>query len=289
MPIRQFCNSISSIIRNPHINRWKAVARHLQWQYRKVVNGFPCELTISRSKVLATHKSCGVSALINSQGLYNYDNMNLLQLLLKDGGGFFDIGANIGSYTLIASEQEKAEVLSFEPHPITFQLLQENIRRNHRKNVRPFNVALGSKNTTVEMTDVPGSAMNHLCPDKTAQSVSVKCLRVDSVCCEINTAPTVVKIDIEGFEYDALVGFGERLRSIDVFFIEMNGLSNERAAGEVEIHRLLTSYRLNGPFSCDFDRRTLSPARGGGEDAIYISNLGMETLRQKKIVVQLTP
>lgn len=289
MPMRQFCNSIASILKNRHIHRGKAVVSHLRWQYRKAVNGFPCELTISASKILAQHKNCGVSALINSQGLYNYNNMKLLQLLLNDGGVFFDVGANIGSYTLIASEQEKAHVVSFEPHPVTFESLSANVRDNHRNNVTLLNVALGSANATVELTDVPGSAMNYLCSDKTARSIPVKCLRADSVCRQTHATPTVVKIDVEGFEYAVLTGFGEHLRGIEALFIEMNGLSNERSAGEEEIHRLLTEHGFAGPFSCDFDRRTLVPLSEAIEDAIYIRDPGMKALRQKEFVVKLTP
>ena len=127
MGLLQFANSLKSILGNPHINRGKGVARHLHWQYLKAFNRFPLELDISRSRIIAAHRYCGVSALIYSQRLYNYNNMRLLQMLLEDGGSFLDIGANIGSFSLIASEQEKAQVYAFEPHPDTFRLLQRNV------------------------------------------------------------------------------------------------------------------------------------------------------------------
>lgn len=283
MGFRQFTNSLNSILGNPHINRGKGIVRHLHWQYLKAFNRFPLELDISRSRIIAAHKRCGVSALIYSQHLYDYNNMKLLQLLLDDGGVFFDVGANIGSYSLIASEQETVEVVAFEPHPMTFGLLQANVQRNQRRNVRLFNVALGSGNGTMELTNVPGSAMNHRTVRKTEGSVPVQCLRADSVCQEIDRVPTVVKIDVEGFEYDVLEGFGEQLRSIETIFIEMNGLSDERSGGEKEIHRLLVANQFTGPMFCDFDRRTLTSIKRGSEDAVYIGVDGMEALRRREI------
>jgi hypothetical protein len=136
MGLRQFANSMKSILGNPHINRGEGIVRHLHWQYLKAFDRFPIELEVSRSRIIAAHKRCGVSALIYSQRLYNYNNMKLLQALLEDGGSFVDIGANIGSFTLIASEQEKARVYAFEPHPETFRLaFQRRSRTGRRRGV----------------------------------------------------------------------------------------------------------------------------------------------------------
>ena len=88
MGLLQFTNSLKCILSNPHINRREGVVKHLHWQYLKAFDRFPFEQEISRSRIVAAHKSCGVSALIYSQRLYNYNNMRLLQMLLKGGGDF---------------------------------------------------------------------------------------------------------------------------------------------------------------------------------------------------------
>lgn len=137
----------------------------------------------------------------------------------------------------------------------------------------------------MELINEPGSAMNYRTVCKTEGSVPVQCLRADSVCQEIGRVPTVVKIDVEGFEYDVLEGFGEQLRSIESIFIEMNGLSDERSGGEVEIHRLLAAYQFTWPLFCNFDCRTLTSVRTGSEDAVYIGVDGMEVLRRREIQV----
>lgn len=272
MPIMQFYRSIRSILRNTHIKRSVGVARHMRWQIRKAFNQFPVEQSISASKIVATHRRCAVSALINSQGLYNYNNMRMIQELLRSGGVFFDVGANIGSYTLIASEMSMASVLSFEPHPGTFRLLQENIALNQRDNVRCFNLALGQKEGEIWFSNEHGSAMNHILTESSGNAISVKCVPASTICKEHNLAPQYVKIDVEGFEYDVLKGFGKYLGEVDVLFIEMNGLSDARSRGRGDIEELLRPFGFIGPLYSDFDGRLLSTHRGGGcEDEIYVS------------------
>jgi FkbM family methyltransferase len=286
MGFRQFANSLKSILDNSHINRGEDVARHLHWQYLKAIDRSPFEQGISRSRIVAAHKHCGVSALIYSQRLYNYNNMRLLQMLLKDGGSFLDIGANIGSFTLIASEQEKAKVHAFEPHPDTFRQLRNNVELNRRANVDLFNIALGQSEGRIFLTDEPGSATNHIEPHENERTVAVPCNRVDTVCAQHGLHPQYVKIDVEGFEYDVLAGFGAFLNAVDLLMIEMNGLSDQRSHGQREIHALLRSNCITGPWQCDFDRKTLRRTDESGiEDSLYLSDRATDRLPQYGLIL----
>ena len=272
MGLQQFANSLHQIVTNPHIPTGRGLMRHLQWQVRKVFNLFPFEQHVSSSRIVAEHGACSVSALIFNQGLYDYNNMQFLRWLLKDGGAFFDIGANIGSYTLVASEQEKARVYSFEPHPETFRLLAANLTLNRRENVRAMDIALGSSEGTIQLTDNPGSPINHRVDGLSVKSIPVPCSRLDRYCREWGVVPQFVKLDVEGYEYDVLQGFGDYLKQVEVLLIEMNGLSEERGVDRREIHALLTASGLRGPWRCDFGRRTLYRDQGHcREDCLYLS------------------
>jgi FkbM family methyltransferase len=277
MGFQQFANSLHQIITNPHVPSGRGVTRHLQWQVRKAFDLFPFEQSISSSRIIAAHKACSVSALIYSQGLYDYDNMKFLQWLLQHGGTFFDIGANIGTYTLLASEQDRAQVLAFEPHPATFTLLSENVHLNKRKNVRLFQAALSHQEDPVYLTNVAGSPTNHILQGESSQDepsirIKVPSFRADQICEELGVVPDVVKLDVEGFEFDVLCGFGEFLKSIGVLLVEMNSLSDQRGVGRASIHRFVTSRGLKGPYRCFFDLRQLKAALDQGkEDHIYMS------------------
>ena len=277
MGVSQFANSLQQILSNPHVPSGKGFLLHMGWQYRRAFNLFPFVQHLSASRIVAAHGHCGVSALIHSQGLYDYDNMKFLQWFLQPGGTFFDIGANIGAYALLASEQEQARVYAFEPHPGTFALLSENIALNRRRNVQLFQAALGHRDHAVLLTNDPGSSTNHVIagegtPEEAAKGIQVPCFRGDRICREMGVIPDVVKMDVEGFEFDVLRGFGDDLKAIGVLFIEMNGLSDERGAGRVSIHQLLVRGGLRGPYRCRFDLRRFETAVDeSGQDHIYVN------------------
>ena len=293
MSLKQFANSIGRIWGNRHIHRGRGLVKHLQWQRRKAFNLFPFEQHISHSRIMASHRGCGVSALIHSQGLYDYNNMNLIQDLLRDGGTFVDIGANIGSYTLIGSENSGAHVHAFEPHPSTFQLLRKNIELNQRSNVTLHNMALGSSEGEVFLTDRSGSSINHIVPGtcQPGGTVAVPCHRMDTLCQSAAITPQIVKIDVEGFEYDVLLGFGDVLSSVHVLMIEMNGLADGRSHGQQEIHSLLISRGFTGPWTCRFNQRQLLPVKTlASEDSIYVSSaFRQDGLRARLTFIEAAP
>jgi FkbM family methyltransferase len=269
--LRQFANSLQTIATNPHIDRKRAVARHFSWQVRKILRQFPFEQRISESRIIAAHRDCGVSALINSQGLYNYNNMSWLKELTARGGTFFDIGANIGAFTLVASEQHSCQVLAFEPHPETFRRLERNIELNGRTNARAFNLALSNQTGDAVLTEGADSSTNRVAAPGHA-GVAIQCVRADQFCREHHVRPTLVKIDVEGFELEVLEGFGDMLGDVGVVLVEINGLSDARGAGSGRIHDLLVARGLRGPYQCEFDHRRLRQWTGNtAEDPLYVS------------------
>ncbi len=278
MGFAQLLNSFQQIVDNPYVPTGQGLLKHAHWQVRKAFNWFPFEQRLAGSRIVASHRHCGVSALINSQGLYDYNNMRLLQWLLRDGGTFFDIGANIGSYTLVASEQDSVQVVAFEPHPMTVKLLSENVHLNGRQNVTVCPLALGQRDGVVWLTDDAGSSVNHSVAQHEGRTVEVECRRVDAFCGERGMTPQYVKLDVEGFEFDVLTGFGSQLRLVELLLIECNGLSEQRSVGAQAIHELLIEHGLCGPYRCLFEKKALLAHAGvSREDAIYLR----ETIRAR--------
>src|SRR5580704_4698996 len=119
----QFFDTLQQITQCDSVWACHGISKHLNWQVRKIFNRFPCELAVAGSK-LYVDRPLAVAALINAMGEYDYNNMSLLKFLLAHfGGTFIDVGANIGVYSLIASEFAGVKVLSIEPHPATFRML----------------------------------------------------------------------------------------------------------------------------------------------------------------------
>ena len=280
MGLTQLFNSVQQIVENPYVPTGRGLLKHAHWQVRKVFNWFPFEQRLAGSRILASHRNCGVSALINSQGLYDYNNMRLLQWLLRDGGTFFDIGANIGSYTLVASEQSHVQVVAFEPHPATVKLLSENVCLNGRRNVTVCLMALGQRDGSLWLTDYAGSSTNHSVEQHEGRTVEVLCRRADRFCAEHAVTPDYVKLDVEGFEFDVLTGFGMLLDHIQLLLIECIGLSEQRSVGSQAIHELLTERGLSGPYRCLFEKKALLAHAGmSREDAIYVRGTVLRRLQ----------
>jgi FkbM family methyltransferase len=252
----------------------------MSWQARRLRGAFPVELPLSRSVVVARSGRCGVSTLVNAIGTYDHGNMSLVRELLAEGGGFVDVGANIGSYTLIAAEQPTARVLALEPHPTTFEALSANVRRNACENVQPICAAVGNREGNVCITDWPGDAGTHITQDNTGVRVPLR--RLDVLLEERSFCPDIVKIDVEGFELDVLRGMGSRLRDVRVLFVEINGLGDARGGGASAVLELIEEAGFLPAHFYDSRRRTLvrTPIIED-EDPIFVHSSFIASLRDR--------
>lgn len=126
----------------------------------------------------------------------------------------YDIGASVGLFTVIAANRNsKVQIYSFEPDPETFNRLNENVKLNELNNVTILQIACCDKNGKVALfTDgVDGYAPSMArqadregAPEKT---VEVECKSIDYLINELGLpAPDLIKIDIEGAEFNCLKG-----------------------------------------------------------------------------------
>lgn len=78
---------------------------------------------------------------------------------LQDGDVVIDIGANIGMFSLfVTSRCKDAKLFSFEPSPVTFDILKTNLEV-HAPNAVPCNCGVSGENTTAEFTFYPHSSV----------------------------------------------------------------------------------------------------------------------------------
>jgi len=134
--------------------------------------------------------------------------------LIKKGIVFFDVGANIGYYTLQASPRTgfEGKVFSFEPVSATYGKLVENISLNSLKNVFPQKLIVYEKECELEI--LPGDCGNtgsaKLAPANSASrsdAEKVRAVTLDSFVKENGVDRIdVVKIDVEGSEFSVLRG-----------------------------------------------------------------------------------
>jgi len=119
---------------------------------------------------------------------------------------FWDIGANIGCYSLYAAKRG-AVVQAFEPSPANFWLLTRNVAINKFNNVTTYPFALSDKNDIFfwEPHLSAGSADNQLL--KTGKISCVQVYRIDDLAKHQGVAfPNHIKIDVDGIERLILEG-----------------------------------------------------------------------------------
>ena len=137
----------------------------------------------------------------------------------KPGDVFYDIGANVGFFTVIAARivGEAGHVYSFEPVPENIQVFEYNIQANGFRNVTLFKQAVSnvSGNGQLQLARYSGGASlaSAVPPPDYTGAMPVKLVAVDDLIAEKRAVPpTFVKIDVEGAELEVLQGMEQTLR-----------------------------------------------------------------------------
>lgn len=132
----------------------------------------------------------------------------------------YDIGANLGLYTCFAkSKATNGKIIAIEPHGASLDRLRENLELNSGGTVLSSQLALGAEKDQLEVaipegTSVGGGAIS-LAERGSGETVPV--LPLDDFISEYDVPqPTVLKIDVEGFELDVLKGAEETLQNPDL-------------------------------------------------------------------------
>jgi FkbM family methyltransferase len=129
---------------------------------------------------------------------------------LEDGDVFIDVGANIGLFSILAASKFGAEVYAFEPSERELARLARNATLNEVA-IKTFQVALGSVATVGSMhLEAAGNhMMNRVASGQLSGAGMARCeiRRLDEVLLpEIFRRARLVKIDVEGYEMNVLLG-----------------------------------------------------------------------------------
>jgi len=140
----------------------------------------------------------------------------IIEKTLSKDDIFIDIGANIGYYTLLASELvgKKGKVYAFEASPKIYNQLQRNISKNGINNTNLFNAAISNHTGSTWIWSAPeGNAGHSTIMDNVAaqdghtREAEVPCGTIEQFVPKIDlTSARLIKIDIEGAERLAIEG-----------------------------------------------------------------------------------
>jgi FkbM family methyltransferase len=134
----------------------------------------------------------------------------------REGDVLYDVGANVGVYSLYPASRTRGRVYAFEPVPATYAHLWQNVLDNRLADrVFPLPLALSSRSGTgsLALSDLAaGAAFHGRAVPATGPVATVPTVerRMDDLDLE---PPTLLKIDVDGFELEVLDGAAATLAS----------------------------------------------------------------------------
>lgn len=198
---------------------------------------------------------------------------------VRPGDVFYDIGANVGAYALVADRHTRggARVYAFEPGVVNYVQLSRNIFLNEAQGrLTPLHLALSDRTgltTFVYSSLAPGAAFHQLAPAEGQGRLEQPVLtyRLDDAIASLGLpAPNHIKLDVDGHEAPILHGAAGALRdpSLRSLLVELDAA--ELPDGEaIELLRnagfdlrSTHPHGPTGPVNCIFARP--APARAAG-------------------------
>lgn len=157
-------------------------------------------------------------------GSYEKEKVKIFEENLKEGDIVFDVGANVGFYSLLAAEivGSFGSVFSFEPLLQNFNYLKGNIELNKIKNINIFNIAVSSESGLAFFNTNNNRSQGQI---SKSGKIKVETVKLDEwVDGKKLPLPSVMKIDVEGAEMQVLEGAKSLiLQSHPMIFLATHG------------------------------------------------------------------
>jgi FkbM family methyltransferase len=203
----------------------QALANYFKWQIgSRLVPGQVIYKWINGSRIIIRPGETGVTGNLYCC-LHDFADMGYLLHVLTPDDVFVDVGANVGSYTILACAAKGAKGICFEPVPSTFERLMDNLRINNLvQRVEARNIGLSDREGDLVFTSGEDTTNHIVAGDEQASNVvQVKVLPLDAILEDVT--PSLLKIDVEGFEMRVLEGARQILgkEGLHSVIMELNG------------------------------------------------------------------
>lgn len=217
-----------------------ALNRLVRWQMASRMMAGPIAFPfVEKTMLFAEHGMAGATGNWYC-GLHEVEEMGFLLHMLRPGEHFLDVGANIGSYTILAAGGVGARVTAVEPIPTTFRHLECNVELNELSSlVRVCQVGLSDQVSTLRFTSGLDTVNHVLSSDEVAPSINVPVTRLDDLVGD--DVPALIKIDVEGHERAVLLGARKTLADcrLQAVIMEINGSGERYGISDTELLQVM--------------------------------------------------
>ncbi len=173
---------------------------------------FTIPLSNGKKLKLKTNQTCHVTSVVFWEGASGYEFTDIFLHLFQKSKVFFDVGANIGYYSVMAGiSNPNLKVYSFDPSPGPFEFLAENIKLNHCQNVNPNQLAL---------SDTPGRFSFHVSYNLKYPYLGYKILGGSGHLAHVRVSPGLFKVDVECQTLDQFIE-NQKVEGIDLIKLDV--------------------------------------------------------------------
>jgi FkbM family methyltransferase len=251
--------STNPFTRGKPLSAW---SRFIRWQTIDRALGGERDAPFVNDLVIQVRHGRAAATGVLYLGLPEVESMAFFAHALRPGDTFLDVGANIGTYSVLAAGVAGCRVMAMEPVPETYALLVGNLRRNSLLgSAETLNVAASDRAGTVRMTSAEDST-NHVLGAEERGGIEVRTATLDEL---VNVdGPVFMKIDVEGHEAQALAGASRLMGDarLEAIAMEFAGCGTQFGVDERALYRSVVD---RGFESCSYDPETrrLAPCAGG--------------------------
>lgn len=281
MPLKSLFNTLHFICNHPLTknNRLNAVRRWLKWQVAsRLAPGAVAVDFVDDVQILIKRGMTGATGNLYT-GLHEFEDMAFVIHFLRPDDLFIDVGANVGSYTLLAGGVVGTKCIAVEPLPATYRYLQKNISLNNLgNNVTLLNLAVGREEGDISFTSELDTE-NHIVSDTESMAIGTTTVTVTTLDKIVgDMKPRLIKIDVEGFESNVIAAAEHTLSAsfLDAILLELNGLGKCYGFDETLIHKKMLGYGFS-PYTYSPFKRSLTPASDMKQhgNTLYIRNVDL--------------
>lgn len=255
--------------------RLRSLGRFASWQVMSRLAPGPVAVDwVANTKLLMSHGQTGATGNLYT-GLHELPEMAFVLHVLRPDDLFVDVGANVGSYTVLASGAAGASSIAFEPGARAFAALSANLELNGiESRVELIQAAVGDRPGKVSFTSNEDT-LNHVVTSTDSDSVTT--VAMSTVDGSLNgRVPLVMKIDVEGYESHVLDGAADTLakQALLAVIMETNGSGSRYDASDSSLHGRMLGFGF-APCTYDPFKREVQPASSFNPDGntIYVRNI----------------
>jgi FkbM family methyltransferase len=231
-------------------------------------------------------------------GQYEKPETEFLKSVCSNDSVFFDIGANLGWYSLVIGRKfPGARIFAFEPIPSTFTALQKNIALNRLENIEALQLGIFNKADEMKFLfaeDVSGATSLKLAGQTRGQAplqeIICPTTTLDLFWGSRKTPPDLIKIDVEGAELMVVQGAERTLAHIPVLLIELlRKWSREFGYHPNDVFALLANYGYKAwMFADDGKTAKLEPCPAVTEETTQTNFVFLHPQKHTAIIQQWT-